>query len=169
MDVLSGKPIKFAKGTKVRRFVMLALAGAVLGSLISTQAQSFTYGRLVGGSVRAALAYGSGFSWCLVDNGNTEFQINQSNTRGVISFAELVYFDGSTYYSLDGQSKLIFSNSTSGTIHFKQLPTYPNSIQSPVFINFTQTYNAVSDQIFVTFDIVFPNCTLPIYAAYDAP
>jgi hypothetical protein len=167
--VLSGKALKFGRGTKVRRFVVLALAGAVLGSLIPTQARSFTYGHLVGGSVRAALAYGNGSAWCLVDNGNTEFQINQSNTRGIISFAELIYFDGSTYYSLDGQSKLIFGDAASGMIHFKQLPTYPNSIQTPQFTNFTQTYNAVSDQIFITFNIVFPNCTLPIYAAYDAP
>jgi hypothetical protein len=47
----------------VRRFAVLALAGAAIAMLIPTHAGSFTYGRLVGGQVRAALAYGSGFSW----------------------------------------------------------------------------------------------------------
>jgi hypothetical protein len=105
-----------------RRFAVLALAGAVLALLIPTQAQSFTYGRLVGGQVKSALAYGSGSSWCLVDNGNTEFQINQTNTKAVISFAEVIYFDGATYYSLNGQTRLTFSSATGGIIRFKQPP-----------------------------------------------
>ena len=153
----------------MRRFAMLALAAVAIALLMPIQAQSFTYGRLVGGQTRAALAYGSGSSWCLVDNGNTEFQINQSNTRAAISFAELIYFDGSTYYSLNGQTQLIFSSATGGTTHFKQVPTYPLSVQNAAFIDFTQTYNAVHDQLWVTFSIVFPNCTLPITAVYDAP
>jgi hypothetical protein len=168
--VLSGEPIKFARGAKVRRFAVLALAGAALGLLIPAQAQSFTYGRLVGGQVRAAVAYGSGSSWCLVDNGNTEFQINQSNTKAVISFAEVIYFDGATYYSLDGQTRLMFSSAAGGTIRFKQPPaSYPDLVTYPDFINFTQTYNASTDQLIVTFSVVFPNCTLPIYAVYEAP
>ena len=83
---------------------MLALVGAAFGLPIPPHPQSFTYGRLVGGQVRTALVYGSGSSWCLVDNGNTQFQIDQSNANAVISFAEVIYFDGSTYYSLDGQA-----------------------------------------------------------------
>ena len=121
------------------------------------------------GSVRAALAYGSGLSWCLVDNGNTEFQINQNNTKAVISFAEVIYFDGSTYYALDGQTILAFSSATGGTIHFKQTPRYPEPVHTPAFTNFTQIYDPSTDQLTVTFSIVFPNCTLPIHAAYDAP
>jgi hypothetical protein len=167
--VLSSEPLKFARGTEVRRFAVLALAGAALGLLIPTQAQSFTYGQLVGGQVKTALAYGSGSSWCLVDNGNTEFQINQGNTKAVMSFAEVIYFDGSTYYSLDGQTILTFGSATDGTIHFKQTPTYPGPVHSPAFTNFTQTYNPSSDQLTVTFSVVFPNCTLPILAVYDAP
>jgi hypothetical protein len=94
----------------MHRFAMPALAAAFLGLLIPTQAQSFTYGRLVAGQVRTALAYGTGASWCLVDNGNTTLQINQNNTKGAISFSEVIYFDGSTYYSLDGQTILTFSS-----------------------------------------------------------
>lgn len=154
----------------MRRFAVLALAGAAIAMLIPTQAGSFTYGRLVGGQVRAALAYGSGLSWCLVDNGNTEFQINQSNTKAVISFAEVIYFDGTTYYALDGQTRLMFSGATGGTIRFKQPPaSYPDLVTYPDFINFTQTYNGSTDQLIVTFSVVFPHCTLPIYAVYEAP
>src|SRR3974377_2021743 len=132
---------------------MLALAGAAIALLIPTQAHSFTYGQLVGGQVKTALAYGSGSSWCLVDNGNTEFQINQNGTKAVISFAEVIYFDGTTYYSLDGQTRLTFSSATYGTIHFKQTPMYPSPVSSPAFLGFGQTYNPSTDQLIVTFSI----------------
>ena len=154
------------------RFAVLALAGAAIALLIPTQAESFTYGRLVGGQVRTTLVYGSGSSWCLVDNGNTEFQINQSNANAAISFAEVIYFDGTTYYSLDGQTRMTFSCATGGDIHFKQTKPSPGPVYNATFINFTQTlgvFNPPTDQLIVTFSIVFPNCTLPIYAIYDAP
>jgi hypothetical protein len=86
-----------------------------------------------------------------------------------MSFAEVIYFDGSTYYSLDGQTILTFGSATDGTIHFKETPTYPGPVHSPAFTNFTQTYNPSSDQLTVTFSVAFPNCTLPILAVYDAP
>ena len=130
-------------------------------------AQAFTYGGLVAGQVRTTLVYGSNSSWCLVDNGNTEFQFDQS-ANAVISFAELIYFDGSTYYSLDGQARMTFSSATGGTIHFKQTPTYPRPVHSPAFTNFDQTYT-LTDQLTVTFSVVFPNCTLPIFAVYGGP
>jgi hypothetical protein len=161
--------LKIVRGIKVRRFVVLALAGAAIALLVPIQAQSFTYGQLVGGQVRTSLAYGSGLSWCLVDNGSTEFQISQSNTKAVMSFAELVYFDGSTYYNLDGQTILTFSGATAGTIHFKQTPTYPGPVHAPAFTNYTQTYDPSMDQLTITFNVIFPNCTLPILAVYDAP
>jgi len=153
----------------MHRFAGLAVAGVAVALLVPTQAQSFTYGRLVGGQVKTELAHGTGSSWCLVDNGNTEFQINQNGTRAVISFAEVIYFDGSTYYSLDGQSILKFSSASYGTIHFKQTPTYPGPVHSPPFLGFSQTYNSSTDQLTVTFSIFFPECTLPITAVYDAP
>ena len=155
----------------MRRFAALALAGAVLGLLIPTRAQSFTYGRLVAGQVKTALAYGNGSSWCLVYNGGSLFQINQAATEAVISFSEVTYYDSvaNTYYSLDGQNILFFTSSSSGTIRFKKRGIYPLSVNTPAFTNFTQTYDASTDQLTVTFYVVFPNCTLPILAAYDAP
>ncbi len=154
----------------MRLFAALAVVGVGFGLLIPVQAESFTYGTLVGGQVKSALARGSGLSWCLVDNGNTELQINQAGSKAVISFAEVIYFDGSTYYSLDGQTILTFSGPMSGTIHFKQTPTYPTPVHSPSFANFSETYTAATDQVVVSFNILFPNnCTLPVYAVYDAP
>jgi hypothetical protein len=67
--VLSGKSLKFARDTKMRRFAGLAVAGAALVLLIPRQAESFTYGRLVAGQVQTDLAYGTGSWWCLVDTG----------------------------------------------------------------------------------------------------
>jgi hypothetical protein len=157
----------------VRRFAMLALAGVVMALVIQAHAQEFTYGGLVGGQVKTTLVYGSNSSWCLVDNGNTQFQIDQSNANAVISFAEVIYFDGSTYYSLDGQARMTFSSATGGAIHFKQTPAgYPDSVRNATFTGFTQAlgvFNPPTDQLIVTFSITFPNCTLPISAVYDAP
>jgi hypothetical protein len=150
------------------RFVVLALSAAALAMLMPAPAQSFTYGELVAGQVKPAVAYGAG-TWCLVDNGNTLYQISQSNTKAVISFAEVIYFDGAAYYQLSGQTILTFSDATSGTIRFKQTPTYPELVHNPAFTNYTQTYNAATDQLIVTFNIGFPNCTLPIFAVFDAP
>lgn len=153
----------------MRRLVVFAAVGAALGSLIPIAAQSFTYGELVTGQVQTALAYGGGTSWCFVNDGSTEFQINQAASKAVVSFPELTYFDGTNYYELNGQTILTFSSATGGTSHFKLRPNLPNPVHNPVFTNFTQTYNASTDQLIVRFDIVFPACTLPIYSVYDAP
>jgi hypothetical protein len=155
---------------KVRRFAVLALAGAVCGSLVPTQVQSFTYGQLVAGQVHTGLAY-NGSSWCFVNNGGSLFQINQAATKAVISFPEVTYYDtvANTYYSLDGQDILTFSSASNGTIRFKQRGIYPLSVNNPAFTNFSQTYNPASDQLTIAFSIVFPNCTLPILAVFDAP
>jgi hypothetical protein len=137
--------------------------------MVSTPAESFTSGNLVAGQVKTALAYGGGTVWCFVGSGSTEFQINQAGSKAAISFSELTYFDGTTYYGLNGQSILNFTSATTGILHFKQRPTLPDPVHNPAFTNFTEVYTAPTDQINVTFNIVFPTCTLPIYAVYDAP
>ena|SRR6266550_2682375 len=153
----------------VWRFVALSVIGTVIGSLIPTAAQSFTYGKLVAGQVQRALVYGSGTSWCFVEDGSTEFQINQAASKAVISFTELTYFDGANYYELNGQTILAFSSATGGSLHFKLKANLPDPVHNPAFTNFTQTYNAPKDQLVVGFNIVLPDCTLPVYAVYDAP
>ena len=153
----------------MRRFVVLAAIGAALGSLLPISAEAFTYGKLVAGQLSTALVYGGGTSWCFVDDGSTEFQINQAASKAVISFPELTYFDGTTYYGLNGQTILTFSSATGGNLHFKLRPDLPDSVHNPVFSNFTETYNAPTDQLIVKFNIIFPTCTLPVNAVYDAP
>ena len=81
----------------VRRLVVVAMLGAALGLLMPTAAKSFTRGTLVAGQTQRALVYGNGTSWCFVENGSTEFQINQAASKAVISFTELTYFDGADY------------------------------------------------------------------------
>jgi hypothetical protein len=162
-------PYVFHGVPNVHRFAALAAVAAAVGLLMPTEAESFTYGRLVAGQVKGALAYGIGSSWCLVDNGGTEFQINQVGSKAVISFVELTYFDGTAYYALNGQTILTFSSTTTGSMHFKQRPDLPDPVHNPTFTNFAQTYSAATDQLIVSFNILFPTCTLPIYAAYDAP
>lgn len=153
----------------MRRLVVITAVGAAFGSLIPVAAESFTYGKLVAGQVQTALVYGGGTSWCLVGDGSTEFQINQAASKAVISFSELTYFDGISYYELNGQTILSFASATGGNLHFKLRPNLPNSVHNPVFTNFTQTYTAPTDQLIVKFNIVFPDCTVPVYAVYDAP
>jgi len=153
----------------VRRFIVFAAVGAALGSVIPTAAESFTYGDLVAGQVQRALVYGSGTSWCFVESGGTEFQINQASSKAVISFSELTYFDGANYYDLNGQTILTFSSAAGGNLHFKLKPNLPDAVHNPAFTNFTQTYSAPKDQLVIGFNIVFPTCTLPVYAVYDAP
>jgi hypothetical protein len=153
----------------VRRSIVVAVVGAALGWLIPTAAQSFTYGKLVVGQAQRALVYGGGMSWCFVEDGSTEFQINQAATKAVISFTELTYFDGTNYYQLNGQTILTFSSATGGSLHFKLKPNLPDMVHNPAFTNFTQTYSAPKDQLVVGFNSVFTACTLPVYAVYDAP
>jgi hypothetical protein len=153
----------------VRHLFMLTAVGATLGSLMPTAAESFTYGKLVAGQVQTALVYGGGTSWCFVNDGSTEFQISQDASKAVISFSELTYFDGTDYYELNGQTLLKFTSTTGGDLHFKLRPNLPSPVHNLAFTNFMQIYSASTDQLTVRFNIVFPACTLPVYAVYDAP
>ena len=153
----------------VHRLVMFTVIVSIFASLMPIAAEGFTYGMLIAGQVGTALVHGSGTSWCFVGDGSTEFQINQAGSKGVISFPELTYFDGANYYELNGQTILTFSSATGGNIHFTLRPNLPNTVHNPVFTNFIQTYNTSTDQLDVSFNIVFPACTLPVNAVYDAP
>jgi hypothetical protein len=102
-----------------------------------------------------------------VRQGSSQFQRNATNSVAVISFPEVIYFDGATYYPLDGQARLAFSSATTGTIKFKFWGT-ANSITNPVFIDYSETFNG--QQYIVSFSITFPNnCTLPIFAGFEIP
>jgi hypothetical protein len=122
----------------------------------------------IGGQVQFAQAYGNNRgSWCYVRQGSSQFQRSATNSIAVISFPEVIYFDGATYYPLDGQARLTFSSATTGTVKFKFWGT-GNPINNPNFTNYSETFNG--QQYIVSFSITFPNnCTLPIFAGYETP
>lgn len=101
---------------------------------------------------------------CYVNRGNSQFQRNGPGPKAVISFDEIV---DNAIWELRGQAVSTFATATSGTIRFKQVPALPAAVSSPPFLNYTQTYDAVSQRLVVTFSIVFPDCTLPVLAVFD--
>jgi hypothetical protein len=70
--------------------------------------------------------------------------------------------------SFGGKAVLTFATATSGTIRFKRVSAIPPAVDSPPFQNNTQTYDQVGQRLVVTFSIVFPDCTLPVFAVFDA-
>ncbi len=143
-------------------FVVVALA---LGSAGPAQAQPFPPDKLLGGDVKLAVgAFKFGGS-CYVNRGNSQFQRSGASTKAVISFDEIV---DSAKWELRGQAVMSFATATSGTLHFKQAPTVPDAVRDPPFMNYAQTYDPVGLRLVVTFSIVFPDCTLPVVAVFDA-
>jgi hypothetical protein len=121
---------------------------------------------LISGQVESALAYGQ-TGWCAVAQGSSAVQRNQAAPVAVISFPELTYFDGATYYPLNGQARLTFSSPSRGRIHFKNT-RFGSSISNPRFENFSETFNGT--EYVIRFLIAFPNnCTLSISADFEAP
>jgi hypothetical protein len=133
---------------------VLCVLGVLIAGLCGTfrgQAQT-TPNVLIAGQVESALAYGEP-GWCAVTQGTSTMQRNQAAPIAVVSFPELIYFDGTTYYLLNGQARLTFKSPTAGAILFKNT-SFAKSIK----------------QYVVRFSIVFPhNCTLPISADFEAP
>jgi hypothetical protein len=120
---------------------------------------------LIGGQVQAAIVNNSGL-WCYVGQGTSTFQRNGTNSTAVISFPELVYYDG-TYHPLGGQARLNFSSATTGDIKFKFWGAN-GPITDPNFSGYSETFNG--QQYIITFTIAFPNnCSLPIFAGYETP
>ncbi|MGB8900241.1 MAG: hypothetical protein WCC90_13855 [Methylocella sp.] len=143
-------------------FVVVALA---LGLPGLARAQPFPPDKLLGGDVKLAVgAFRFGGS-CYVNRGNSQFQRSGASTKAVISFDEIV---DSAIWELRGQAVMSFATATSGTLHFKQAPTVPAAVRDPPFMNYAQTYNTVGQQLVVTFSIVFPDCTLPVVAVFNA-
>jgi hypothetical protein len=137
-----------------------ALCGASQG-----QAQT-TPDVLIAGQIESALAFGDP-GWCAVTQGSSAIQRNQAAPVAVVSFPELTYFDGTTYYLLNGQARLTFKSATAGVIYFKNT-SFGQSISSPPFARFSEISRG--NQYFVRFSIAFPhNCTLPIFGAFEAP
>jgi hypothetical protein len=76
---------------ELHRLLVFTATAAALGTLMPITAESFKYGKLVAGQVQTALVYGSGTSWCFINDGSTEFQISQETSKAVISFPEFTF------------------------------------------------------------------------------
>jgi len=123
--------------------------------------------RLIQGQVQGVRATNFNQVYCYVTTGASTLQIGAGvPTTGVISFPQLVYWDGS-YHDLSGQARLEFTSATGGTIRFKLWPK--TAYSDPPFSGYVSTAYA-GGQYVVTFNIDFPaNCTLPIYGNYESP
>lgn len=119
---------------------------------------------LIAGQVQAAVVHSSG--WCYVGQGLSTFQRNGTNSTAIISFPELVYYDGS-YHELSGQARLTFASASTGDIKFKFWGA-SGPITDPSFSAYSETFNG--QQYIVSFTIAFPNdCSLPIFVGYETP
>lgn len=70
-------------------------------------------------------------------------------------------------YELSGNAVMTFSTATSGNIRFRQLQTAPQNYYNPVFGGYSESFNATTQQMTVRFNILFPNCVLPIVVTLD--
>jgi hypothetical protein len=146
-------------------FVVVALA---LGSPGPARAQAFPPDKLLGGTVALAVQKVVFGGSCYVNRGNSQFQRSGTNSKAVISFDEIVDSGDTHKWELRGQAVLTFTTATSGNIRFEQAPTVPAAVSNPPFLNYTQTYNPVIQKLVITFNISFPDCTLPVHAVFDA-
>jgi hypothetical protein len=148
----------------VRNMCLLAVAALALGSPGLARAQALPPNQLLGGEVQLAVGATQFGGSCYVNRGSSTFQRNGLGSKAVISFSEIV---DSAIWELQGQAVLTFTTTTSGTIRFKRAAATPPAIHSPAFMNYTQTFNPVDLKLVVTFSIVFPDCTLPVFATFD--
>jgi hypothetical protein len=143
-------------------FVVVALA---LGSPGLARAQPFPPDKLIGGEVELAVQKVRFGGSCYVNRGTSLFQRNGAGPKAVISFDEIV---DKERWELRGQAVLTFATPTSGTIRFKQVEKVPAEVSEPPFVNYTQTYDTVSQRLVVNFSIAFADCTLPVHAVFNA-
>ncbi len=149
----------------MRILCLLGVVAIALGLPGPALAQPFPPDKLLGGDVKLAVGATQFGGSCYVNRGNSQFQRNGAGTKAVISFDEIV---DSRIWDLRGQAVMTFATATTGKIRFKQASEIPAAVRDPTFMNYTQTYNATSQELVVTFSIVFPDCTLPVFASFDA-
>ena len=146
----------------MRNLCLFVVAALALGSPGPARGQAFPPDKLLGGDVRLAVQKVQFGGSCYINRGSSVFQ---RNGLGPISFDEIV---DSAIWELRGQAVLTIATATSGTIHFKQAAMVPAAVHTPLFVNYTQTYDPVGLRLVVTFSIAFPDCTLTVFAAFDA-
>ncbi len=133
---------------------------------------SLPAGPVVGGEVKLAVGAANFFGGsCYVNRGSSQFQRNGLGPKAVISFDEIVDSGSgdSRKWELRGQAVLTFTTATSGKILFSREHSLPPlSVSNPSFVNYAQTYDSVNQRLVVNFSIVFPDCTLPVFAVFEA-
>jgi hypothetical protein len=150
-------------GGVVRRISLVSLLAVVCACWQTAQAES-PLDDLMGGEVQLAVpAVGLGGS-CYVNRGFSTFQRRGFGKKAVISFTELV---DSQVWDLSGQAILTFNTASSGFIKFEKVPTAPTAVSNPPFTNYAQTFDPVARHLVVNFNIIFPDCVLPIVASYN--
>ncbi|HET6377547.1 MAG TPA: hypothetical protein VFG05_04480 [Methylocella sp.] len=143
----------------------LAAALLVLGFQGLTRAQTLPPNQLLAGVVAGAVgATGFGGS-CYVNRGNAFFQRNGLEPKAIISFDDIA---DAGIWDLHGPAIMTFATPASGFIRFKQTGAAPFSVARPRFNNYSQAYDSAAKRLVVAFRIVFPDCTLPVRAVFDA-
>jgi hypothetical protein len=129
--------------------------------------------QVVGGQVHAALGQANpGGAWCFVGRGLSIFEGSANGSEAVISLPEVFYFDGTTYYLLNGLTHLNFTSPTGGTIKFRYTD-YPVAVTIPAFTNYSEVAGESANLTVVNFSINFTNgtnssnCTLPVTIKYE--
>ena len=107
----------------MRRLIFFIVAGGI--PLVEAQAQ-IPADTLVTGQSQSVRAQATpGGPWCFVGRGLSTFQGNANGTQAVVSLPEVTYFDGTSYYLIDGQARLDFTTASTGNIKFKRTPSTP--------------------------------------------
>ena len=157
--------LKRIVSSALRGLIFFIVAGGI--PLVEAQAQ-IPADTIVTGQSQPVLAQATpGGPWCFVGRGLSIFQGNVSGTEAIVSLPEVTYFDGTTYYLLDGQARLDFSTASTGNIKFKVTPEYPLSVKKPPFSNYTETVENPANRILLFFSVNFPSCTLPVSILYE--
>ena len=149
----------------MRRLIFFIVAGGI--PLVEAQAQ-IPADTLVTGQSQSVRAQATpGGPWCFVGRGLSAFQGNASGTEAVVSLPEVTYFDGTSYYLIDGQARLDFTTASTGNIKFKLTSEYPWSVILPPFSNYAETVENPANRILLFFSVNFPSCTLPVSILYE--
>ena len=119
---------------------------------------------LVSGQISQYIATNATQGKCYIGRGPSTFQRTGAATKAYITFDELWY---SGRYDLSGQADLIFTSATSGTIHFKYLPSQLAALPQPSFTGYSQSYNSIGKRLSVYFFIALADCRLLVAATYD--
>ena len=107
----------------MRRLMFFIVAAGI--PIVGAQAQIPSDTLVTGQSQPARAQATPGGPWCFVGRGLSTFQGNANGTEAVVSLPEVTYFDGTSYYLLDGQARLVFSTASTGNIKFKRTPSTP--------------------------------------------